>query len=236
MVPTVIDKADSSLSLFRGGYVNIEATHPSESRARGGEGRWRLTEVGMVALLLLLVITVALLVQQVSHLRPRAEELQRRKTLPYIGQVVPIVWGVTPAGDSIEIGQPPLGTSQVLVFFATSCPYCAETLPRWKELANALAQDSLGRLAIVGVSVSPPDSTRAYVAEHQVPYPVVRITDSRLRRLFRVKGVPMTLVIDPRGQVAHVHPSVIRSQTQLDSIVSIARLVARVSAPAVGEP
>ena len=63
--------------------MNIEATHTSESGtpllagARGGEGRWRPTEIGVVVLLLLLVVTVGILAQQASRLRPRAEELQR---------------------------------------------------------------------------------------------------------------------------------------------------------------
>ena len=84
-----------------------------------------------------------------------------------------------------------------------------------------------------GVSFSPRDSTLDYVAEHAPPFAVVKIDDARLRKLFRVKGVPMTLVLDPNGQIAYVHPSVIASAAQRDSIFAAAELVATVTAQAV---
>ena len=107
-------------------------------------------------------------------------------------------------------------------------------LSRMGRARAPMQRDSAPRFDVYGVSFSPPrDSTPDYVAEHAPPFAVVKIDDARLRKLFRVKGVPMTLVLDPNGQIAYVHPSVIASAAQRDSIFAAAELVATVTAQAV---
>lgn len=188
--------------------------------------RFRIAYV-LIALLCLMVLALA---YEVGVLKPQAKELRRRKALPYVGQLVPVVRVASLNGDSLTIGETANGRSQVLFFFATSCEFCKATLPEWQALARQLLADSARRFDVYAVSVSPQDSTLAYIAEHELPYPVLRIEVLRTLRLFRVKGVPMTIVVEPNGQIAYVHPSVIASRAQRDSIFDAAKLVATVTA------
>lgn len=100
----------------------------------------------------------------------------------------------------------------------------------WEALATCLLADSAHRFDVYGVSLSPLDSTLAYVAAQSPGYHVIRINDLRTSQLFRVKGVPMSLVIDARGQIAFVHPSVFQSVVQRDSVFTAAEFVALASA------
>jgi cytochrome oxidase Cu insertion factor (SCO1/SenC/PrrC family) len=184
----------------------------------------------LIAMILLLGATVVVLAWEVRVLKPQADDLRRRKALPYVGQLVPVVHTVSMTSDLITIGETTKGRSQVLFFLATSCEYCRATYSEWVAIADELLADSAHRFNVYGVSLSPRDSTLAYVAEHAPPFPVVNIEDLRTSKLFRVKGVPMTLVIDHKGQIAYVHPSVIRTRAQSDSILAAARLVVDVTA------
>ena len=214
------------------GQVRADAlahTHV-HTTGRGATALWVL--IGLLG------ATVVALGYEVRVLKPRADDLQRRKVLPYVGQLVPIVRVATMAGDSVTIGETRSGRSQVLSFFTSSCAYCTATYPEWVKLAQQLQSDTARRFDVYGVSYSSRDSTVRYVAEKAPPYPIVKIDDVRLRKLFRVKGVPMTLVLDPNGLIAYVHPSVIASAAQRDSLFAAAQLVATVTRkpkPGVGD-
>lgn len=192
--------------------------------------RIRRGTAALWVLIALLATTVVALGYEVRLLKPKADELIDRKALPYIGQLVPRVRVATMSGDSVTVGETTKGRSQVLFFLTTTCPYCKATYPEWTKLALRLLQDSAQRFDVYGVSFSPKDSTLAFVAEQSPPFPIVTIDDDRVRKLFRVKGVPISLVIDPNGQVAFVHPSIIASDAQRNSIFAAAELVATVTA------
>lgn len=188
--------------------------------------------LSMIALALTLGVTTVLALE-VRSLRPQADQLRTRKALPYIGQWYPTVHTVSLAGDSVTIGETGRGRSQVLIYFSTTCPYCLETLPTWKRLSAELVADSARRFDVYWVSLSDADSTAAYTRRHDITYPVVRMPHWKINRLARVKGVPITLVIDRYGQIAHVHPSVFRTRQSADSVlVAAARAADRDTAVA----
>jgi peroxiredoxin len=192
--------------------------------------RLHVRELGFSTLIVILSATVIVLTLQVRKLAPQAEELRQRKAFPFVSQAVPTVRLVDNRGDSITIGETTEGRSQVLFFFTTSCPKCAAILPEWKTLSERIAADSGHNIDVVGVSLSSADSTREYVAANALPYRVVRLTDLKSKRLFRVKGVPMTLVLNWEGQIALVHPGRFVSSAQRDSVQEVAVRVARVKA------
>lgn len=192
--------------------------------------REHLREVGVTTLVLGLAAMVCVLTMQVHRLVPQAEELRKRKAFPFVSQAVPTVRLIDYQGDSVTIGETTEGRSQVLFFFTTSCPKCAATLPEWKKLSERLAADSGRRIDVIGVSLSSADSTLQYVATQSLPYPVVRLTDLKSKRLFRVKGVPMTLVLNWEGQITHVHAGEFATREQRDSVSAMAVQTARVRA------
>lgn len=178
-----------------------------------------------VIIVVLSAITIGL-AMEVRALAPQARALQRGKVMPVPGMFVPTVRAATTAGDSITVGETKAGRSQVLIYFATTCQYCRETLPAWTRISRALLADSLRRFDVVWVSMSPRDSTRTYLAEHGITFPVVHMPHWKINRLLRVNGVPMTVVADHNGRVIHVHPSVFHNAAEEDSIMSAATAAA----------
>lgn len=65
--------------------------------------------------------------------------------------------------------------------------------------------DSVMRLGppvqVLAISLDLPDTTRQYVAQHAVRYPVLTFPQPKLERLYRVVAVPQTVVLDWRGTV-----------------------------------
>lgn len=177
---------------------------------------------------------VFVLARDVQGLRPQADELKRRKVLPYVGQWVPTVQAKSLDGQVMTVGETSPGRTQVLFFFTASCPYCRRTVPEWKAVHAALQKNST--VDVVWLSLSSRDSTEVFVREHGIAAPVVRVEDHKALRLFRVKVVPVTLVIDHRGEITHMHGGVIASPAVRDSIVRAARTASPIvpSTPARG--
>lgn len=184
-------------------------------------GRWTpraSRSLGVGLLLVAMAATIVALTRQVRTLQPQADELRRRVYFPVVGHSVPTVRLATISGDSVTIGETAPGRQQVLFFFSASCRHCEAVLPTWRALADELRGDAASRFDIIGVSYSGDDSTRAYARSHALPFPVVRMSDIKTRRLFRVKGVPMTLVTDYQGQLTFVHPGRFATLASIDSL------------------
>jgi peroxiredoxin len=200
----------------------------ASSGSRPGRGaevlRWLRNQYQLVSLSVLLALMSVIvigLVLEVRTLRPQVKQLELRKIFPYVGQLVPTVRTVTATGDSVVIGETSRGRSQVLFFLSTSCSHCLETLPMW-ALSRRLTADSASRFDVYGISLSSADSTTAFSGRHAIPFPLLRIEDRRSRLLYRVKGVPMTLVVDAEGQITYVKWAAIASKAQMDSVYDAA--------------
>ena len=54
---------------------------------------------------------------------------------------------------------------------------------------------------------------------------VVRMPERKSLATYRVRGVPITLLMDERGQVLYMHPSVFRTRAAEDSLLQVAMAV-----------
>ena len=101
--------------------------------------------------------------------------------------------------------------------FDTKCPYCRQTIPVWKRIA-----DSLGRLPrppqVLGVSLDSLEETGRYAQELALPYPVVRFPARKLARLYRATTIPATLVLDYTGTVVYAHTGLLNQVAVVDSV------------------
>lgn len=90
-------------------------------------------------------------------------------------------------------------------------------------MASALEphSDSVG---VYGISLDPPTESVAYVKEKEIGFPVVHFPDDRLRELFHVTGVPITLVLGSGGKVNFVFVGSISRNVGVytDSVVTAA--------------
>lgn len=194
--------------------------------SRGGLaiGRWR----ALTALTVVLAGLSALLAIQKRQLRVEAEELRqtvrRQVDFPHAGMVVPAFDGVTLEGDEVRVGVAASGTRQVLFMLDTRCGNCLVTLPAWNRMTEAVGADDAS-VEVYGLSLDPAPETRAYVEEHGLRFPVVLFDDERYRELYRVRGIPITLVVDEIGAVEYVRLGSIfgeQADPVVDSVVTAA--------------
>jgi hypothetical protein len=155
---------------------------------------------------------------QVRALRGEVAAERRRSVLTSAGQVVPPVWARTLSGDSVLLGEGPEGTRQVLFVFNTTCAICLATLPAWKRVQDKLA--SVPGVSLVGWSQDAESLTREYLSEHGVTFPTVVGVGHKYLTLYRVRGVPSTLVIDETGNVLYGRAGRLSPAAE-DSIVTI---------------
>ena len=174
-------------------------------------GPWLLAGALIVASVLVLMLS-----KRLSDLSTDYEELRRLAMLPHVGTVVPTFRAVTLAGDSVAVGELADSTwRQVLYVFNTTCPYCRGLIPTWQHMADSLQQ--LGRAQVMAISLNPMDSTRMYVREHGLRYPVLTFPQPKLERLYRATAVPQTVVLDWTGTVLYARTGTLDSAS-LDSL------------------
>jgi peroxiredoxin len=105
------------------------------------------------------------------------------------------------------------GKVVLLNFFATWCVPCQEIFKRLLQVQSALGRD---KVAIVAVSVDRHQSlVKPFVDALHLPFPVLLSTPSMLQRvgIGKVRIVPTTVVLDPRGRPRHIHSQMVSSRT-----------------------
>lgn len=121
---------------------------------------------------------------------PRASQLEPGTELPPLAVV-----DLENKGDTLQWA----GTDResLLLVFTTTCPACQENQKAWRSLYGQLEE----RVDIVGISLSDPDSTKAYLKTHELPFPVVMPADSKtFTSAFEISAVPTTIRIGRDGR------------------------------------
>ena len=95
-----------------------------------------------------------------------------------------------------------------------------------------------GDVHVYGVSLQNAAETEAFVSEHGIGFPVVSLTDRKLRALYRSYLVPQTVVLDPEGRVKYARVGAVTEEAVIDSIIAqtnstIARATMGLSFPIV---
>ncbi len=92
------------------------------------------------------------------------------------------------------------GKVVVIDFWATWCHVCTEELDDFVR-----AQQTFGdRVAIVTVSEEVPNVAADYLRARNIELPIVEDTSGAIARVYSVSKWPITLVLDPAGDVSYV--------------------------------
>ena len=86
------------------------------------------------------------------------------------------------------------GKKALLVIFETDCPTCQLALP----YLNSLRQDSV---QVIGLSQDDERSTREFVNQLKIAYPVELDSGLKISRAYDPRNVPTFYLLDERGQV-----------------------------------
>ena len=114
------------------------------------------------------------------------------------GEKAPNFITTTIDGNQISLEQYKGKKAVWLVFWATWCPYCENEIPNLKNLYKTHSD----KVEIIAVNVAVKDSiekTKQYIKEHDLPYTVVY--DGKIAQEYKVRGIPLQIVIDKNGIV-----------------------------------
>jgi peroxiredoxin len=168
-------------------------------------------------LLLSVTLNVALSIRH-RQLKAHYGLVKALTRLPQAGMQYPAFDGVTATGDRVMIGEAPPGTRQLIFVLTSTCPYCAETIPVWRALADEFRRDSTGTLAIYALVTDSVETTQQYLDALEFPVTAVGFPDRRTLKLARATQVPQTLLVDDDGWIRYAHMGLFRNQTAVDSV------------------
>lgn len=83
--------------------------------------------------------------------------------------------------------------------WATWCPPCRQEIPSMVRLYQAMKGQPFEILAVS--EDRDVEAVRRFVAQYQIPFPVLMDPDKEVYRLYRATGVPETHLIDPQGRI-----------------------------------
>ena len=115
------------------------------------------------------------------------------------------------------------GRDRPLIAFVLSvdCPFCRQTLPYWRNIAEQVEAGGEQAPEIVILSLSPAAETAAYLAEHRLPSNFIVINNDELGPL-DVPGVPATFAFSTDAEPMQRWVGVL-NDTQVNVLLSWAR-------------
>ncbi|HEY6326806.1 MAG TPA: TlpA disulfide reductase family protein [Candidatus Cybelea sp.] len=121
------------------------------------------------------------------------------------------------------------GKVVVINFWATWCHACTEELDYFVR-----AQQTFGdRVTIVTISEEMPNVAASYLHERNIALPIVEDSGGAISRVYSVAKWPITLVVDPAGDVSYVSVGGLSWQ-ELSDAIERAEAPAPASTPEAG--
>jgi cytochrome c biogenesis protein CcmG, thiol:disulfide interchange protein DsbE len=89
-----------------------------------------------------------------------------------------------------------------LDFWASWCGPCVQSFPWLNQMQEKYGKD----LVVVGVNVdADPKAVQAFLKAHPAHFDIVRDPDGKLPELYKIEGMPSSVLIAPDGHVLHQH-------------------------------
>lgn len=161
----------------------------------------------------------------VTILIATATPLRSPAQVPVVGQRAPDFDLELLSGGRASLAQF-RGRPVLLNFWATWCKPCSEELP---AIIAAYHAHRDGRLAVLAVNLSDQErlrDVRRFIANVQAPFPILLDERGKVRRRYRLIGVPTTVMIDTAGVVQAIYPGPLTRETLrqgLDRILTTPR-------------
>lgn len=133
-----------------------------------------------------------------------------------VGQAAPSFTLADPSGQSVAL-ESLRGKVVVLDFWATWCPPCRKGLPHLDKLAQQHAEDGVVVYAVNLKESS--DKAKGFMDKEGLKLNVLMDSKGEVAKLYRVQGIPQTVVIDREGKVQAVVVGYSDGDTRVDEAV-----------------
>lgn len=119
------------------------------------------------------------------------DQIKEGDTLQFI-QLEPLKPGLTLDTSSAR---------QLVFLMTTTCPFCKETIPVWKELSAKVGKS----IPVLAISLDTRDSTSKFVEGNGISFPVAISRDAAaFKKVNKITGVPIALIRENTGRVTKV--------------------------------
>lgn len=187
---------------------------------------WRLRAsriLGSALQPLLIVVLAALVVTltlRTRALRAQADGARARNVEPKGLAYVPAYRASSLDGDSLTIGERSDSGRQLLVFFTTTCRFCAASVPAWRRLTK-LADTGSVPTRVIGISLDTSvTKLREYVHKNQLAFPIVQLPPGKYVALYRAHRVPVSMLVNYDGKVVYTRMGVVDTKAVEDSLAA----------------
>lgn len=141
-----------------------------------------------------------------------------------VGETVPSFKARTIDGSKSLALEDYRGKVVLLDFWASWCPPCLKSLPKYNDLRREIGT---ANFEIVAINVDEnTDDARKFLQKHPVSYPIAKDPKGILPGVFGVKAMPTSYLIDQNGVVQYVHAAF--KEGDIEKIkVEIQKLIAK---------
>jgi len=120
-----------------------------------------------------------------------------------VGDTVPSFKARTIDGSKSVALEDYRGKVVLVDFWASWCPPCLKSLPKYDDLRRELGTSNF---EIVAINVDEnTEDAKKFLAKHPVSYPIAKDPKGVLPGVFGVKAMPTSYLIDQNGVVQYVH-------------------------------
>jgi peroxiredoxin len=118
------------------------------------------------------------------------------------------------------------GRVVVVNFWASWCDVCTKELPDFQRAVQRYGR----RIEVVTISNESPGVAASYLQTWNIALPLVEDTQGAISRIYSVSRIPVTLVLDPDGNVTYVSVGGLSWQ-ELEQAIDQATAASAVGAP-----
>jgi len=116
------------------------------------------------------------------------------------GVEAPDFTAVNSKGEQVQLSDY-RGKAVMINFWASWCTPCVREMP----LVHELAQQNQNKVETLFVNVGESKGTiNEFMKSHQFDFPVIIDATGKVSKLYRITGLPATMVIDQAGQFSHI--------------------------------
>lgn len=120
-----------------------------------------------------------------------------------VGETVPSFKAPTIDGSKSLALEEYRGKVVLIDFWASWCPPCLRSLPKYDDLRLEIGTDNF---EIVAINVDEnTNDARKFLQKHPVNYPIAKDPKGILPSVFGIKAVPTSYLVDKNGVIRYVH-------------------------------
>ncbi|MGH7602570.1 MAG: peroxiredoxin family protein [Gemmatimonadaceae bacterium] len=191
---------------------------PPVARAKYANG------VAPWVLVVLLVVGLVSIALKNHALRSEFLDYRRAELRIRRGSFVPPFTGSATNGRPLFVGKASSNFGlQFLIILTSTCPFCKQSLPAWKEIYLTLDTAKLPATDMVALTTDSLRVAKVYAGSNDLPFPLVSFPSRAYRYAYKGSLVPQIVLVDSGGRVVFARSGPLNTRVAIDSVLAAVR-------------